>query len=143
MQQVNSRLPSAVQSEGVTVTKSQSDMLLIAAVYDETDEDSEFDISDYIASNMQDTIARTEGVGDINVFGSQYAMRIWLDPAKLAAYELMPSDITSALSAQNVQVPAGKIGDMPSPDTQELNATVTAQSMLQSVSDFKKHHCEV
>ena len=137
VQQVNSRLPSAVQSEGVTVTKSQSDMLLIAAVYDETNADSEFDISDYIASNMQDTIARTEGVGDINVFGSQYAMRIWLDPAKLAAYELMPSDITSALSAQNVQGPAGKIGDMPSPDTQELNATVTAQSMLQSVSDFK------
>lgn len=137
VQQVNSRLPSSVQSQGVTVTKSQSDMLLIASVYDDSDTDSVFDISDYIASNMQDTIARVSGVGNIRVFGSQYAMRIWLDPGKLAGYELMPSDITSALEAQNVQVPAGSIGAMPSNNEQELNATVTAQSMLQTVDDFK------
>jgi len=126
--QVTSRLPEAVQTEGVTVTKSNTDFLLVTAIYDTLDQVSAFDISDYIASNMQDSLARVEGVGDTRVFGAEYAMRIWLDPTKLAAYELMPSDIASALEAQNVQVAAGKIGAVPALPTQELNATVTAQS---------------
>ncbi|MCY0965751.1 efflux RND transporter permease subunit [Parathalassolituus penaei] len=137
VQQITSRLPESVQSQGVTVTKSQSDFLLIVAVYDSSDKSNASDISDYIASNMQDTIARQEGVGSVRVFGSQYAMRIWLDPTRLAAYQLMPSDISSALSQQNVQVAAGNIGAMPAASSQELNATVTAQSMLQSVDQFK------
>ena len=116
VQQVNSRLPESVQSQGVTVTKSNTDFLLVTAVYDSTDKASAFDISDYISSNMEDSLARIEGVGDTRVFGSQYAMRIWLDPTKLAAYELMPSDISTALAAQNIQVPAGKIGAVPALD---------------------------
>ncbi|MDO6594626.1 efflux RND transporter permease subunit [Neptuniibacter sp. 1_MG-2023] len=137
VQQINSRLPDSVQSEGVTVTKSNSDFLLVTALYDSTDQANAFDISDYIASNMEDSLARIEGVGDTRVFGAQYAMRIWLDPTKLAAYELMPSDIVSALSAQNVQVPAGKIGAVPAPAHQELNATVTAQSMMSTPDEFR------
>jgi multidrug efflux pump len=135
--QVESRLPDSVQTEGVTVTKSNTDFLLVTAVYDSTDQASAFDISDYIASNMQDSLARIEGVGDTRVFGAEYAMRIWLDPTKLAAYELMPSDITSALDAQNYQVPAGNIGATPALPNQELNATVTAQSMLSTPEEFR------
>ncbi|MDP2607828.1 MULTISPECIES: efflux RND transporter permease subunit [unclassified Oceanobacter] len=135
--QITSSLPDAVQDNGVTVKSSQSSFLLIASVYDTTDSVSGYDISDYIASNMQDSIARIEGVGSTRVFGAQYAMRIWLDPIKLANYELMTSDVTSAISAQNVQIAAGNIGAQPAPAGQELNATVTAQSMLQTAEQFR------
>ena len=135
--QITSRLPESVQDEGVVVTKSNTDYLLVAAIYDTSDQDSANDISDYISSNMEDSLARVEGVGDTNVFGSEYAMRIWMDPTKLAAYELMPSDISSALEAQNVQVAAGKIGALPTLSTQELNATVTAQAMLSTPEEFR------
>jgi len=101
VQQALTRLPQAVQTLGVTVTKSQSDFLLIAALYDSKDQASATDIADYLVSNLQDPIARVDGVGGVQVFGSQYAMRIWLDPNKLAAYGLMPSDVQTAISAQN------------------------------------------
>ncbi|MDD5358885.1 MAG: efflux RND transporter permease subunit [Sulfurovaceae bacterium] len=135
--QATTRLPSAVQKYGVNVTKSQSDMLMILALYDETDKSTATDISDYMVSNMQDAIARVDGVGSIRVFGSQYAMRIWLDPSKLLAYKLNPSDISNAILAQNVQVSAGKIGAMPTLNNQQLNATVTAESKLQTPEEFR------
>ncbi|WP_275157470.1 efflux RND transporter permease subunit [Citrobacter koseri] len=138
VQQAESRLPSEVQQSGVTVVKSQSNFLLIAAVYDKSDRASSSDIADWLVSNVQDPLARVEGVGSLQVFGAEYAMRIWLDPAKLASYSLMPSDVQSAIEAQNVQVSAGKIGALPSPDTQQLTATVRAQSRLQTVEQFKK-----
>ena len=137
IQQAESRLPSEVQQTGVTVEKSQSNFLLIAAVYDTTDKASSSDIADWLVSNVQDPLARVEGVGSLQVFGAEYAMRIWLDPAKLASYSLMPSDVQSAIEAQNVQVTAGKIGALPSPNTQQLTATVRAQSRLQTVDQFK------
>ncbi|MED5526248.1 MAG: efflux RND transporter permease subunit [Pseudomonadota bacterium] len=137
VQQVTSRLPTSVQSQGITVTKSQHDFLIVFALYDTTDQATSNDVADFLVSNMQDRIARLEGVGDVRVFGAQHAIRIWLDPTKLAAYQLMPSDITSALEAQNTQVAAGSIGGQPSPDQQELNATVTAQSMLQTPEQFR------
>lgn len=137
VEQVTSRFPESVQSQGVTVTKSNTDFLLVVAVFDSKDQSTASDISDYISSNMEDALARVEGVGDTRVFGSEYAMRIWLDPAKLAAYELMPSDVTTALEAQNIQVPAGNIGASPSLANQELNATVTAQSMMSKPEQFK------
>ena len=135
--QINSRLPESVQTQGITVTKSNSDFLLVTALYDTTNEATAFDIADYIASNIQDSLARIEGVGDIRVFGSRYAMRIWLDPGKLANYNLMPSDISAALRGQNVQIPAGKIGAVPALANQELNATVTAQSMMSTPEEFR------
>ena len=137
VQQAESRLPSEVQQSGVTVVKSQSNFLLIMGVYDKTDKASSSDIADWLVSNMQDPMARLDGVGSLQVFGAEYAMRIWMDPAKLASYSLMPSDVQSAIEAQNVQVSAGKIGALPSPDTQQLTATVRAQSRLQTVDQFK------
>lgn len=136
--QVTSRLPNSVQSQGVTVSKSQTDFLMIASIYDENDKATPADISDYLVSNIQDAVARVEGVGSTRIFGSQYAMRIWLDPSKLKSYKLMPSDISSAIENQNVQVSAGSIGAMPTLDNQQLNATVTADSKLQTADEFKQ-----
>jgi multidrug efflux pump len=137
IQQAVPRLPTSVQQQGIVVTKSQSNFLLIVALYDRTDKASGGDISDYLASTMQDAIARVDGVGSFEVFGSSYAMRVWLDPAKLMAFKLMPSDIEAAIASQNVQVSAGKIGQQPAPADQQLNATVTAQSKLHSAQQFK------
>ncbi|HAU5635061.1 efflux RND transporter permease subunit [Citrobacter amalonaticus] len=137
VQQAESRLPTEVQQSGITVEKSQSNFLLIMGVYDKTDKASSSDIADWMVSNIQDPLARVEGVGSLQVFGAEYAMRIWLDPAKLASYSLMPSDVQSAIEAQNVQVSAGKIGALPSSGAQQLTATVRAQSRLQTVDQFK------
>ncbi|MGR5943330.1 efflux RND transporter permease subunit [Enterobacter sp. C4G1] len=137
VQQAESRLPTEVQQSGITVEKSQSNFLLIMGVYDKTDKSSSSDIADWMVSNVQDPLARVEGVGSLQVFGAEYAMRIWLDPAKLASYSLMPSDVQSAIEAQNVQVSAGKIGALPSSNAQQLTATVRAQSRLQTVDQFK------
>ncbi|MCB5423789.1 efflux RND transporter permease subunit [Altererythrobacter sp. CC-YST694] len=132
-----SRLPADVQQQGVRVTKSNSDTLLLVAVYDETDTRSYQDVSDYLSSNIQDTLSRVDGVGDVNVFGSPHAMRIWLDPIKLAAFQLMPGDVINALRSQNTEIAAGEVGGLPSPQGQLLNATVTAQSRLQTPDQFR------
>jgi len=132
-----SRLPAQVQQQGVRVSKSSPDLLLIAAIFDKTDKSTNFDVSDWLASNVQDELSRVPGVGDVNVFGSQYAMRIWLDPHKLASVGLMPSDIIAALQNQNTEVAAGEIGGLPQPQGQELDATVTAQGRLQTPEQFR------
>ncbi|KGD72734.1 efflux RND transporter permease subunit [Pantoea vagans] len=137
VQQALSRLPSEVQQLGVTVTKSQSNFLLVMGLYDTTGKSNSTDIGDWLVSNMQEPLARTEGVGDIQVFGGQYAMRIWLDPFKLNAFALQPSDVSAAIRSQNIQVSAGKIGGLPSPDNQQLTATVRAQSRLQTPEQFR------
>lgn len=138
VQQVTSNLPESVQQSGVTVTKSNSDFLMVAAIYDETDTDSAYDISDFLVSSVQDVVARVNGVGSIRVFGAEYAMRIWLDPLKLSSYNLMPSDISAAVKAQNTQIAAGSLGAYPVAQGQELNVSVTAQSKLQTVAEFEK-----
>ncbi len=137
VQQAIPRLPPTVQERGVVVTKSQGAFLMIVAVYDDTDQASDRDIADYLNSTLADPIARVNGVGHLNVFGGAYAMRVWLDPAKLQALGLMPSDIENAIATQNVQVSAGKIGQNPAPEGQQLNATVTAQSKLRTAEEFK------
>ncbi|MDR7345622.1 multidrug efflux pump [Pantoea alhagi] len=137
VQQALSRLPSEVQQLGVTVTKSQSNFLLVMGLYDTSNKSSSNDIGDWLVSNMQEPLARTEGVGDIQVFGGQYAMRIWLDPYKLASFSLQPADVSAAIQAQNIQISAGKIGGLPSPDNQQLTATVRAQSRLQTPEQFR------
>ena len=137
IQSAISRLPQQVQQQGVRVTKGSPDFLLIAGVYDETNKSSNFDVSDWLTTNMQDDLSRVPGVGDVNVFGSSYAMRIWLDPHKLASFNLMPNDVINAITAQNAQVAAGEVGGLPSPSGQMLNATVTAQSRLQTPEQFR------
>ncbi|HLO19881.1 MAG TPA: efflux RND transporter permease subunit [Sphingomicrobium sp.] len=137
VQQAISRLPQQVQQQGVTVTKGSPDFLMIVGVYDSTGKSTNVDVSDWLATNIQDELSRIPGVGDVNVFGSQYAMRIWLDPNKLQSVQLMPSDIITAIQNQNVEVAAGEIGGMPQPQGQMLNATVTAQSRLQTPEQFR------
>jgi multidrug efflux pump len=137
VQQAISRLPQQVQQQGLTVTKSNPDFLLIAAIYDTTDQQTNQDVSDYMVSHLQETVGRIKGVGDTNVFGSQYAMRIWLDPNKLAAVSLIPNDIVTAITAQNTEVAAGEIGGVPNADDQYLDATVTAQSRLSTPEQFR------
>jgi multidrug efflux pump len=132
-----SRLPQQVQQQGVRVTKSNPDILLIVGVYDETNRSTNVDIGDWLVNNMQYQVGRLSGVGNISMFGSQYAMRVWLDPARLQTFSLMPSDVISAINAQNVQVAAGEVGGQPQPTGQMLDATVTAQSKLQTPQQFR------
>ena len=136
VQQALPRLPQQVQQQGLIVRKSNPDFLLIAAVYDESDKSTNQDVSDYLVSNLQDPLGRTAGVGDTNVFGAQYAMRIWLDPNRLNSFQLMPSDIITAIQNQNTEVAAGELGAQPSSPNQYLDATVTAQSRLQTPEEF-------
>lgn len=137
VQQALSRLPSEVQAQGVTVTKSQSDFLMILSVYDETGKNSSSNISDWLSSNLQDSISRTNGVGSVMVFGGEHAMRIWLEPQQLKKYKLNPAEIVSAIREQNVQVSVGQIGSAPSTDTQMITATVHAQSRFTKVEQFQ------
>ena len=132
-----SRLPQQVQQQGVRVTKGAPDLLLIVGIFDKTDRSTNYDVSDWLTTNMQDELSRIPGVGDVNVFGSSYAMRIWLDPGKLQSFNLMPSDVITAITNQNTEVAAGEIGGMPQPEGQLLNATVTAQSRLQTPEQFR------
>lgn len=138
VQQALSRLPQQVQQQGVNVTKSNPDFLMIIGIYDNTDKSSNLDVSDWMVTHLQDRVGRIEGVGDTNVFGSQFGMRVWLDPNRLAAYALMPSDVVSAITAQNAEVTAGEVGAVPSPPGQMLDATVTGQSRLQTPEQFAR-----
>jgi multidrug efflux pump len=138
VQQALPRLPQPVQQQGVRVTKSNPDFLLIVAVYDATDQRTNRDVSDYLASNIQDPLSRVPGVGEIQVFGAPHAMRIWLNPQRLAAFSLMPSDVVSAIQSQNTEVAAGEVGGLPQSSDQMLAATVTAQSRLQTAAQFEQ-----
>jgi len=137
LQQAMTRLPNQVQQQGVTVRKTQSDFLMVIALYDEKDKLNTSDLSDFVVSNIQDPLSRLEGVGDIRIFGSSYAMRIWLDPIKMASFKLTTSDIQSALLAQNNEIAAGQIGAQPIDIGQQITATVKAQSKLQTPEQFR------
>lgn len=131
------KLPQAVQSQGVTVNKTgDSNILMVAFVSTDGSMDKQ-DIADYVASNIQDPLSRIDGVGQVDAYGSQYAMRIWLDPNKLIAYALTTGDVVSAIQSQNTQVAVGQVGGLPSVEKQALNATVNAQSMLQTPEQFR------
>ena len=121
----------------MVVAKTQPNFILVIGIYDDTGRYTNVDISDFITSKMQDPLSRVPGVGNTQVFGAQYAMRIWLDPYKLHNFALQPSDVAAAVQAQNVQVSAGQIGDQPAVPGQALNATVTAQSRLQTPEQFR------
>ncbi|WP_421989392.1 efflux RND transporter permease subunit [Roseococcus sp.] len=137
LQLVESQLPDAVVAQGITVTKSTSSILMVAALVSTDGSLSSEDLGDYFTSRFEDAIKRVNGVGDINVFGSGYAMRIWLDPIKLAKFQMIPSDVAAAIAAQNRQVSAGQLGALPSIEGQQLNVTITAQSQLQTPEQFR------
>jgi hydrophobe/amphiphile efflux-1 (HAE1) family protein len=137
LQQAVSRLPQAVQAQGVTVNKSTSGFLTVTAFYSPDGSMSREDIGDYIASTLLDPISRVNGVGTANMFGSGYAMRIWLDPYRLNQFHLIPADVAAAINAQNTQVAAGQLGSQPVVEGQQLNALVTAQSKLTTPQQFR------
>lgn len=131
------KLPQAVQQQGVTVNKTgESNILMLAFVSTDGSMDKQ-DIADYVASNIQDPLSRISGVGQVDAYGTQYAMRIWLDPNKLINYSLTTQDVVSAIESQNSQVAVGQVGGTPSVDNQALNATVNSQSLLQTPEQFK------
>ncbi len=138
VQSVKSLLPQEVQSQGVTVSKAAKSYLLIVGLYSDDGSMDEYDIGDYIKSNMADPLSRVQGVGELNVFGQQHSMRIWLNPEKLHSYGLMPSDVISAIKARNSDVTPGQLGGAPAIEGQQLNASISAQSKLQSTADFEK-----
>jgi multidrug efflux pump len=137
LQLVQAKLPSAVQTTGVTVAKSTSGFLMVVGFISTDGSMSSIDLSDYIYSSLNDTLSRLPGVGDTTIFGSNYAMRIWLDPDKLAKYALIPSDVTGAIAAQNTQLAVGQLGAIPAVKGQQLNVTVTARSRLQTPEQFR------
>jgi multidrug efflux pump len=130
-------LPQEVQRQGVNVSKARSGFLLLVGVVSDDDTMSRNDISDWVSASLVDPLSRVPGVGGIQVFGAQYAMRIWLEPNKLAAYRLTPNDIAAAIRAQNQQVAVGQLGGAPAVPGQQLNATITAQSRLQTAAEFR------
>ncbi|WP_455803109.1 multidrug efflux RND transporter permease subunit [Acinetobacter guillouiae] len=134
---VLNRLPDDVQRQGVTVNKSLGDTFMVVGLYDETGKSNNIELGDYLSDHIEQEISRIEGIGEVDVFGSQYAMRIWLNPNLLRQYQLMPSDIRTAIEAQNTQVAAGGVGDLPVTADQYLNAKVTAGSRLRTVDEFK------
>ncbi|MCL2297875.1 MAG: efflux RND transporter permease subunit [Proteobacteria bacterium] len=130
-------LPDEVQRMGLTVTKSSASFLMISSYYSADGSMSQPDLVDYVATNVLDPISRVDGVGEVQLFGAQYAMRIWIDPAKMHKYKVIPSDIVAAVREQNIQVSVGQLGGSPAVAGQQINATVTAQSRLQTVDQFE------
>ncbi|EPT7000367.1 multidrug efflux RND transporter permease subunit AcrB [Cronobacter malonaticus] len=131
-------LPQEVQQQGVSVEKSSSSFLMVLGLINTDGSMKQEDIADYAGANIKDPISRTTGVGDVQLFGSQYAMRIWLDPNKLNNFQLTPVDVISALKAQNAQVSAGQLGGTPPVKGQQLNASIIAQTRLTSAEEFSK-----
>lgn len=132
-----SQLPQEVQQLGVTVNKANASFLLVIGVYSETGQLGQDQLSDILITNFRDQISRINGVGSVQIFGDQNAMRIWLDPAKLNSFNMTPLDVQSALQVQNTDISAGQLGAMPAVEGQQINATIKAQSRLQTVEDFQ------
>jgi len=138
LQQAESMLPDSVQSTGVTVTKSSGSIFMVLAFTSEDGSMNGTDIADYMVSTVQDPISRVSGVGNVQVMGSEYSMRVWLEPEKLRTYKLMPSDVASAIQAQNSDVSSGSLGALPAVNGQQLSATITARSRLQTAAQFEQ-----
>ena len=136
LQSATPLLPQEVQQQGVKVSKSSANILLVIALASQNGSHDANDLSDLVATRLQDPLSRVSGVGDTQSFGSQYAMRIWIDPVKLASFQLTIPDVTAAVRAQNAQVSAGQLGARPASEEQMLNAAVSVQSRLQTPEQF-------
>ena len=134
---VENSLPQVVQQLGVNVDKSAANFLMVVGFVDKNGKMSSADLSDYLVNNVQEPLSRITGVGEVEVFGSSYSMRIWLDPEKLHKYSLSTDEIIAAVEEQNVQVSSGAIGNLPSATRYELNATINSMSLLETVEDFE------
>ena len=138
LQLVTSQLPDAVQSQGVSVTRSTSSILLVGALTSTDGSRSSLELGDMIERLVKDPVQRTSGVGSINTFGSGYAMRVWLDPERMLQYQVTPSDVVSAVSEQNTNVTVGSLGAQPTTKGQQLTVSLSAQSQLTSVREFER-----
>ncbi len=138
LQLATPRLPEEVQRQGLRVVKYQKNFFLIIGLADNTGKLTNFDLGNLIASQLQDPISRIDGVGDYMLFGSPYAMRIWLDPAKLNSYQLTPGDVAGAIREQNVQVSSGQLGGLPTRSGVQLNATVLGKTRMTTPAEFKE-----
>ncbi|VWX62824.1 multidrug efflux system protein [Burkholderiales bacterium 8X] len=138
VQQALPRLPQQVQQQGITVRKAGIAADLLVALYDTTNRLAPGDVADFLVSDLQDPISRVEGVGEVQVLGGQYAMRIWLDPFKLRSFSMTPTDVQNAIAAQNVQISAGQLGAQPTVPDQKLNAVVNAQSRFRTPDEFRQ-----
>ncbi|MEP3631961.1 MAG: efflux RND transporter permease subunit [Shimia thalassica] len=138
LQLVESQLPDTVTNSGVSVTRSTSSFLLVGALVSEDDRYTSLELGDMLSSTIQDAVQRTEGVGSVNIFGTEYAMRIWLNPARLYQYQLTPNDVTAAVSEQNTNVTVGSLGAQPVNKGQQFTVSLSAQSQLETVEDFEK-----
>jgi multidrug efflux pump len=137
LQLVQTQLPDVVQQAGIEVSRSTSSILMVGALISTDGKRTSVDLGDIFSTRIEDQIKRLEGVGSINIFGSGYAMRVWLDPFKLNKYQLTTSDVTTAIQSQNTQVSVGQLGALPAVQGQQLNLTITAQSQLTTVADFE------
>ncbi|EBO0186242.1 hydrophobe/amphiphile efflux-1 family RND transporter [Salmonella enterica] len=131
-------LPQEVQQQGISVEKSSSSFLMVAGFVSDNPKTTQDDISDYVASNIKDSVSRLNGVGDVQLFGAQYAMRIWLDANLLNKYQLTPVDVINQLKVQNDQIAAGQLGGTPALPGQQLNASIIAQTRLKDPQEFGK-----
>ena len=136
LQQATTQLPQIVQQQGIRVQKTTSSFLMVAGFISTDGKMGNDDLADYVVSNIKEPISRLDGVGEIQLFGSQYAMRIWLDPHKLNSYQLTPADVKSAITAQNAQIALGKLGGTPSTSDQQFTATIMGQSRLSTPEQF-------
>ena len=134
---VESTLPDSVVDYGITVAKSTDSFLMVVGFISTDGSMNNYELSDYVVSNVKDSLSRVQGVGDVQVFGAQHSMRIWLDPNKLNKFGLTPSDVTSAISSQNTQVSVGSLGGTPAVPGQQISATITAQGRLSTVEQFE------
>ncbi|MFO1388472.1 efflux RND transporter permease subunit [Cellvibrio sp.] len=137
LQTVMPLLPQEVQQQGIRVTKSSAGFLLIIGFVSADGRMDKYDIADYVAANVQDQLSRVNGVGQITLFGSQYAMRVWLDANKLATFNLTATDVTAAIKAQNAQIAAGELGGTPALPGQQVNASIVVQTRLSTPEQFK------
>lgn len=138
MQLAEAQLPQPVQTQGIQVVKANSNFMMVLALISNDGRLNRTDLADFIAARLQEPVARVQGVGSTQLFGSQYAMRVWLNPNKLTQFDLVTGDIINAIQVQNNQVTAGQLGGMPSVKGNQLNATIVAQNRLSSVSEFKQ-----
>src|SRR5476651_379675 len=131
-------LPQEVQQQGISVEKSSSSFLMVAGFISNNGTMTQDDIADYVGSNIKDPVSRTSGVGDVQLFGAQYAMRIWMDPNKLNNFQMTPVDVINAIKIQNNQIAAGQLGGTPPVPGQQLNSSIVAQTRLKSTDEFGK-----
>jgi len=136
LQQATTQLPQIVQQQGIKVQKTSSSFLMVVGFISTDGKMGNDDLADYVVSNIKEPVSRLDGVGEIQLFGSQYAMRVWLDPHKLNSYQLTPSDIQNAITAQNAQIALGKLGGTPAVSDQQFTATIMGQSRLSTPEQF-------